>query len=500
VTDLLIRDVELAGTTAGDGRASIAITAGRIASMGPAPQEPAREIIDGSSLIAMPALVNAHVHSMEVFQRGSVCCLPLEIYRLRIVAPESSAPPTPEEVYVRTLAACVEMLKNGIALAFDDVLHEPFLNVESWDAVLRAYSDSGMRAIVSMHLEDVPWHRQVPFLDGDEAAAAFGAGFSLPDAQEAVAVCREFLGRRPAGSGRVRPMVAPSAPQRCTDELLAGLAACAAEAGAPLHVHALETPVQAVTGPELFGGSLIARLDELGALGPRTTVAHAVWVDDDDIELLAGRGANVSHNPVSNLKLGSGIAPVLRLRDAGINVALGCDGFTCNDGQSIFEAMKMASLLSSVTTPDYDRWLTPADVLEMATVAGRRAAGLDGGTLAPGEPADIVLLRGDTTSFLSPGDRLQQAIYGGAQVDTVIVDGEVVLRDGRTVRIDEEAVLEEAARYARERRSHQLRDGVVGPHAEASFRRAYWSAIERLGPAWQDRMGAAWPARATERR
>ena len=179
-------------------------------------------------------------------------------------------------------------------------------------------------------------------------------------------------------------MVAPSAPQRCSDELLGGLAAVAAEAGAPLHVHVLETPVQAVSGPELFGRSLVRRLDDLGGLNERTTVAHAVWVDDAEIALLAERGAHVSHNPVSNLKLGSGIAPVIQLREAGVNVALGCDGFTCNDGQSVLEAMKFASLLSSVTTPDYTRWLTPEDVLHMATVGARRAAGLAGGTLTRG--------------------------------------------------------------------------------------------------------------------
>jgi cytosine/adenosine deaminase-related metal-dependent hydrolase len=203
---------------------------------------------------------------------------------------------------------------------------------------------------------------------------------------------------------------------------------------------------------------------------------------------MAARGANVSHNPVSNLKLGSGIAPVIRLREAGVNVALGCDGFTCNDGQSVFEAMKFASLLSSVTTPDHERWLTPADVLGMATVAGRRAAGLDGGTLAVGAPADVMLVRTDTPAFVAPHDRLQQAIYGGAHVDTVIVDGEIVLRGGRTVRVDEAAVLAEASGYARARYSSP---GLPVPaEVEAAFTRAYRTAIRKLGPAWQERMAA----------
>ena len=161
VIDLLIRDVELTDSR----RASIAVSDGRIASIGATPSEEARETIDGISLLAMPALANAHLHSMEVFQRGSVCCLPLELYRLRIVPPVTASTPSPEEVYVRTLVACIEMLKGGIALAFDDVLHEPYLNTDSWDAVLRAYEVSGMRALVSMHLEDVPWDRQVPFVE-----------------------------------------------------------------------------------------------------------------------------------------------------------------------------------------------------------------------------------------------------------------------------------------------------------------------------------------------
>jgi 5-methylthioadenosine/S-adenosylhomocysteine deaminase len=483
-------DLILRGARTPTAVVDIGIAAYRIAWVGTAPEgATAKETIDASRLLVLPALANAHAHSMELFQRGSVCCLPLEVYRLRIVDPTAPAP-TPQEVYARTLCACVEMLLDGIGLVLDDVLHQPYLSAESWDAVMRAYSDSGMRARVSMHLEDLSWDRTIPFLadelprpDADRLAATL----SLPDAGEALAVVRDVL----SGAGRddrVRPMVAPSAPQRCSDELLGGLAELSAEFDVPLHVHALETPVQAVTGPVLFGGSLIRRLDNLGALSPRTTIAHAVWADADEIALIAERGAAVVHNPVSNLKLGSGIAPAIALREAGVRTALGCDGYTCNDGQSIFEAMKLAAALSAVTTPDYERWLTPEDVLEMATVNGYRSALTAGGTLRAGAPADLALLRLDTPAHIGANDRLQQAVFSGHEVDTVIVDGRVVVRDGRTTLVDQDAVRAEASRYAEARGG-----GTQGTFAalEPHFARAYRRSIDALGPRWSERMGAS---------
>lgn len=467
----------------------IGIAEGRIVWTGDAPQgATARQTIDASRLLALPALANAHAHSMELFQRGSVCCLPLEVYRLRIVDP-AAVPPSAQEVYARTLCACVEMLLDGIGLVLDDVLHQPYLSAESWYAVMRAYRDSGMRARVSMHLEDLPWHRTIPFLADElpsEDAHRLAATLALPDAGEALAGVRQVLAGAP-GDDQVGPMVAPSAPQRCGDELLGGLAQLSAEFGVPLHVHALETPVQAVTGPLLFGGSLIRRLDDLGALSPRTTIAHAVWADADEIGLIADRGAGVVHNPASNLKLGSGVAPAIALREAGVRTALGCDGYTCNDGQSIFEAMKLASALSAVTTPDYERWLTPEDVLEMATVNGYRAALCDGGRLEAGAPADLTLLRLDAPAHLGGNDPLQEAVFSGHAVDTVIVAGRVVVRDGRTTLVDQDAVRAEAAGYAAARGGPAPQTfATLEPH----FARAYRRGIEALGPRWGERMAA----------
>jgi cytosine/adenosine deaminase-related metal-dependent hydrolase len=186
------------------------------------------------------------------------------------------------------------------------------------------------------------------------------------------------------------------------------------------------------------------KLRELGLLGPRTLLAHSVWLEDRELDILAETGSAVSHNPVSNLKIGAGIAPVLGMLRRGIPVALGTDGSASNDNQNMFGPLRLAAILHRVVDPAYDRWPGAADALRMATLHGARAAGFGDqiGRIATGFKADFVLLDLGTTYYHPRNDLIQHVVFAevGSSVRTVLVDGRVVLDEGRVTTVDEAAL------------------------------------------------------------
>ena len=244
----------------------------------------------------------------------------------------------------------------------------------------------------------------------------------------------------------------PSAVQRCSDELLQGAADIARKRKLPMHIHLAETKAQAVMGRRLYGTSLLQHLASLGVLGPNLSLAHSIWIEPADIELLAKSGATPVHNPASNLRIGSGLAPVRDFLSAGVHVALGTDGAASNDGQNMFDALRLVALIHNQAGTDFNHWVMPSQALAMATRNGARAFGLDAGVLAPGKLADLVLLRRDTPAFTPLNDVMSQLVFceNGSSVDTVIVNGEVVVEDGRLKKLDEKEVLTLATK-ARER-------------------------------------------------
>jgi cytosine/adenosine deaminase-related metal-dependent hydrolase len=216
-----------------------------------------------------------------------------------------------------------------------------------------------------------------------------------------------------------------------------------------LHLHVGEAKSHAVQARERFGTSLVGRLDALGVLGPDVSMAHCVWLDDAEFALAAARGATIVHNPASNLKLGSGVARVRRMRELGVNVAVATDGPCSSDNFNMFEAIRLAGLLHTSNQADYRQWLSASQVLRMATINGARACGLEAeiGSLEAGKRADIVLLRRDSYALAADNNLPVQLVYceTGASVDTVFVDGEVVVRDGRCTRVDEQALYREVS-------------------------------------------------------
>jgi len=197
----------------------------------------------------------------------------------------------------------------------------------------------------------------------------------------------------------------------------------------------------------LYGEGLVEHLHKLGFLSPRLSAAHSVWLDKKEIDLMASSGASVVHNPASNLKLGSGIAPVIKLKQTGVNIALGTDGGDTSDTYSIFDQMRLAAFLSRLTEKNSDDWVTAFDALRMGTINGAEAVPPwrgKIGKLKTGYRADLLILKQGLR--LHPVTNvIQQLVFCvcGQSVDTVLVDGEIVVQDGRLTRIDEEKVIEE---------------------------------------------------------
>ena len=245
--------------------------------------------------------------------------------------------------------------------------------------------------------------------------------------------------------------LSPSGPQRASRTLLEGIADLAQRHTLPILTHVYETKAQAAKARVICaaqGGSLIRYMHEVGLLGPRTSIVHGVWMQTDEIELLAAQGSGLVHNPVSNLKLKSGIAPTRRVIDAGVSIALGCDNCSCGDCQSMFQAMKLLCLLAAVTDPQ-PTGVHAAHALHAATLGGARAVGLEGqvGALRPGMAADLTLLDLADITYVPFNSAARQVVYGeaGRGVQTVVVGGEVVLDHGRITRIDEAALRQEVA-------------------------------------------------------
>jgi len=406
-------------------------------------------VLECGRKLVMPGLVNAHTHSSETFFRGRYEKMPLEIWLLYayplLMGPLLDA----RMIYLRSLLLAMESLKSGVTMLSDDFFDPPAHDLERLGAAFQAYEDAGIRANVSsaamnIHtLDALPFAREVM---PHELQKLLDFGPPLPVGAY-MDYCRAAIERFDGRAGRLKFMIAPSAPQRCTAELLQACYELAETRDLQFHTHMLETITQAVTGPELYGKSLVAYMHELGVLGLNTVIAHSVWVDDADMALMGKAGCSVAHNAVSNQKLGAGIAPVRRLKDRGVNIALGTDGISSNDTARIFDVMRVAGLIHSASGPDHERWLGAVDILEAATMGGARSARLASvtGSLEVGKAADLLVLDLDSLAFTPLNDVAKHLVYAenGSSIEMVMVNGEPVVRNGRFTRFDADAVLSE---------------------------------------------------------
>ena len=450
-------------------RANVVVSGGEISAIGPdtgAGEDDYDRVIEGRGRLLAPGFVNAHTHSPANLIQGTGDRLSHPAFMWMNQA--YTANRTPREVYVSAMLGCIQMLLSGTTAVLD---HFPgqACTMDDVDAAMGAYRDSGMRAVLGLRFYDAAFADILPE-DGaipHAVAAEIDALDPLKPVplEEVRALTVDAVQRWHGVDGRLAVFPAPSNPERCTDAALVMCRDLAERYDLGVHTHLLESRVQADIAQGKYGCTMVEHLDRLGLLDSRLSLAHSIWLDDDDIGRLADGGSVVVHNPESNLKIGAGTAPIPEMMARGVTIALGTDGAGTNDNLIMHEALRLAAILHRPALPERGRWPGATDVLRMAT-AGGAAAILQSGTVGSievGKRADLVLYRLDAPWWVPVNDPSSQLVFAenGSSVETVLVDGRVVVADGRIVAFDAEAILREAAPMMsrileRNRRLHRL--------------------------------------------
>lgn len=475
-----------AETTRQPAPENLLIDGARIVAVGRDIAPEGAEVIDATGMLVLPGLVNAHFHSPVNHMKGRLPSLPLELFMLHESPSLEVLRPTPREAYVRTTLACMEMLRSGVTAVQDDAFFVPHPAPEIIDAVAQAYLDSGIRARLALDQSNLPELAKLPFLESlispdQRRALATPPDFGTDD----LLACYDHLIARwnGAAGGRLRAAVSCSAPQRVSPGYAAALQGLAERHDLPLYVHILETRTQRVFGEErLDGRSLVGLADELGILTPHANVIHAIWVDDADLDLIASRGATISHNPISNLRLGSGVMRFRAVRDRGIPIALGTDEAIADDAVNMWAVAKMTGLIHNIGHPDYETWPTALEVLDCLIAGGHAAMrNRDNGALAPGQMADLCLVDHDTLAFTPLNDLHRQLVYceSGGSVRLTMVDGRVVFADGAVSTLDEAALRSEARAIAVDRREALEAAAAMVEPLRPAYRDMYLRAVAR---------------------
>ncbi len=440
----------------------------RIAAIAPAGAiEDADEIVDAAGMLAAAGMVNGHFHSWDHYIKGRVENLPMEIM-MPFLRPAKPLKLTDRQVYLRTMAGAIESLRTGATTIVDDMSLGQTLDRGHAEAALQAYEDSGVRTYLGFSMIDKAVVDSWPFVDECFPADVLENLRALPrpEGQALLDLVRDLAKTHHPTTRRVGVLVAPSAPQRCTDDFLKACRALADELDLPTIIHVLETRLQVITADEFYGKSMVEHLDDIGFLAPQTSLIHAVWLTPRDREIIAASGATIQYNPFSNAVLGAGVPDLRAFKEAGINVSMGSDGcgipFTCSMNTTI----KFGACLPRIRDAEYDKWPTSADVWEAATVGGAIAFGRekDLGRVEPGFKADFVLYRLDSSGLLPLNVPVRQLVHGEtvAGVDTVVVDGRIAVRGGKLTMIDEDAIIAELQEVHTE-----LKDQIMGSEESA---------------------------------
>lgn len=435
--------------------ADILVEDGRIRRIGvPGMDAPeATAVMDASDRILVPGLVNGHTHGHGCLGKGLVPDRStLELFLS--VAPALNSGHSHEDKHLAaTLSAC-ELIRKGCTTCMDLFAEFPAPTVDGLHAVAKAYQGIGLRAVVAPMMADRTLYQALPGLLAElpEALQVQVTELQTAPYETSLAAARAALERWPSERDLVRPALAPTIPMHCSDDFLVGCDRLAREFGVPLQTHLAESKGQALEGRQRYGKSLTAHLADLGLLGPHMSAAHGIWLDNDDMGRLANNGVSVVHNPLSNLRLGSGLAPVRRLLDRGVNVGLGTDAANTSDTQNMFEVTRIASYLSRIQHPDYEQWLDAGEVLDLATRGSAHALGQQDriGSLVEGACADIVFLRLDHVNYWPLRDPVQQIVNteSGAAVDSVMIDGRLVLYRDTMLTVDEAQLRHDVERAA----------------------------------------------------
>ncbi|MCD6485042.1 MAG: amidohydrolase [Candidatus Odinarchaeota archaeon] len=409
---------------------SVVIENGTIIDLGRASEikhkYPRYEKIDASRKIILPGLINTHTHAAMTLMRSVADDMELMDWLTKKIWPIEDHL-TADDVYHGTLMALVEMIKTGTT-AFNDMYF--FM-----DKVAKAVKESGIRGILSRGLIEIPSK------EAGEEKLKEGLDFALRYNNYA--------------DGRVTTMLGPHAPYTCSPEYLKKIKDIAIEKNLPIHIHLAETKsekenIEKTYNLKLGEKGVIEYVNELGLLDAKVVAAHTVWLTDKDIKLIAEKQVGVAHNAVSNMKLGSGIAPIPELLTAGALVSIGTDGPASNNTLDMFREMRIVALLHKVNKLN-PTVLPATEILKMATVNGAKALGLDKvGEIKVGYKADLILVNLNRASLTPAHNPISLLVYSadGYSVDTMFVDGNLIMEAGEIQTLDEAKIRERGQKQA----------------------------------------------------
>ena len=409
---------------------------GRIVAVGrvdPSTVPPGTRTIDGHGALVVPGFIQTHVHLCQTLFRGLADDLPLlEWLRLRVWPLEAAHTPATLRAAARLAAA--ELLRSGTTSVLTmETVHDT-------DAVVEAVAETGLRATIGKCMMDATDNPNVPPRLREQTRASL---------DESVALHGRWHG---TANGRIRVALAPRFAVSCSRDLLEEVGRISGSDGILVHTHASESRDEVAYVRGRTGLDNMVYLAATGLASPHLCAAHCVWVSEDEQAVMADRDVKVLHCPGSNLKLGSGLAPVVELARRGISVSLGADGAACNNRLSMFDEMRLAATVQAVRLGPGA--LPARDVVRMATREGARALGLGAelGSLEPGKRADFVVVDCESPHLAPGGDPYSLLVYAASAHDvrTVVVDGEVLVEQGRLTRLDAREVTETARRASRD--------------------------------------------------
>jgi 5-methylthioadenosine/S-adenosylhomocysteine deaminase len=407
------------GSVAIDGQDIIAVDRAAVISE----QFRAAETIEAWGSVIMPGLINTHTHAPMVMYRGLADDLALMEWLQKYIFPAEAKTVSPEFVRAGTRLAALEMIQSGTTTYADMYYFE--------EEIARETKAAGLRGVLGQTIIQFPVADAKTPAEGLARAEAFIKAFK--------------------DDPLITPAVAPHAMYTLDGPTLLACRDLAKRYHVPTIIHLAETQAEAKTAQERFKTSPVEYLEGLGFLGPGVLAAHAVWVSDPEVATLKARGVGVSHNPESNMKLASGTAPVPQYLAAGVAIGLGTDGAASNNDLDMFEAMRTASFLHKLTTHD-PRVVGAKAVLEMATIGGARALGMERriGSLEPGKRADVIVVNMSTARQTPMYDPVSHLVYAtrGDDVQAMVVNGKVLMRGRRVLTLDEPAILAEARAIA----------------------------------------------------
>jgi 5-methylthioadenosine/S-adenosylhomocysteine deaminase len=480
-TTCLIKDAQIISNAPvfGIRRGSVYIKDGKIARVIAKDAEKipdADQVIYAEKMILIPGMINSHYHSYSNLLKGTVNNLPLEIWSLYTVAYGHSL--DDEDLYSSVLLGAAEMIRHGITSCVD---HFPHLSKA--DAALQAYVESGMRVAFAPMMQDIPDHHFLPVKLPDVIMRELDSvpPLSVEKMNDYyINLIKQWHGKEQ----RLQIMLGPNAPQRCSDEMLLLAQKLSERENLNIHTHLLETKLQCEWGKKRNRKGLVHHLHELGLLSPRLSVAHGVWLSKEERDLLVDAGVSLVHNPVSNMTLGSGLAPIVDYYKA-FNTALGTDATNCGGSHNLFEAMRLALMLSRLHEPCYEKWLRAEDVWHMATLGGARVMGQSRklGMISEGYEADLVLLNTTKTAWTPQEDLLSQLVHyeTGQSVDSVMIQGRWVLQNGILKIFDEQKILEQVRERHASRMNRSSLALLVAEQLKPYFEKMYQNFYKKRG-------------------